>query len=421
MSGLRVLIVGASVAGPAAAYWLAKIGADITIIERFPKLRPGGQAIDIRSAGVSVMRKMPGMETLVRGKSTQEEGVCFVREDGSPYGIIRATGNPDQQSLISEYEIFRGDLSKILYDFTKDSANIKYIFGEQIASMQQNETEGHFITVEFANGTPTQTFDLVVACDGATSRTRAVGLNCNVRDHVYPTNCWAAYFSTKQDLINGSKIGQGYSAIGGRCMSIGSDPAGGSRVMFMNVYPGTDEDVTLPFRRASTSGDDALKHYISERYNDIGWMKDAVMQELAESDDLYASEIVQVKVPSLHKGRFVLLGDAGYAAGPTGGGTSLALAGAYMLAGKLRIHEGDVEAGLEGYEQQMRPIIKELQKIPPFVLSIMAPQTAWGIWLRNYIFAFIAWTGLAEIIPKYLGAAFASTDTFSLPEYDWAA
>lgn len=66
MSNLKVLVVGASIAGPTAAYWLAKAGADVTVIERFPKLRTSGQNIDIRSCGVTVMRKMPGMEEAVR-------------------------------------------------------------------------------------------------------------------------------------------------------------------------------------------------------------------------------------------------------------------------------------------------------------------------------------------------------------------
>ncbi len=131
-----VLVVGASIAGPMAAYWLAKSGARVTVIERFPRLRTNGQGIDIRTTGVTVMRKIPGMEDAVRAKTTQMEGMSFVRDDGRPYGIIRATGNPDQQSLVSEYEIFRGDLAQVLFDLSKDNENVQYVFGEQIASMQ---------------------------------------------------------------------------------------------------------------------------------------------------------------------------------------------------------------------------------------------------------------------------------------------
>ncbi|KAK6065365.1 oxidoreductase [Seiridium cupressi] len=420
MSGLRILVVGASIAGPTTAYWLAKAGAKVTVIERFPELRTGGQAVDIRTAGVSVMRKMPGMEAQVRAKSTQEDGVSFVRDDGRPYGVIRATGNADQQSLISEFEIFRGDLSKVLLDLTKDNKNIDYVFGEHITSIQQGNTNDSPVTVEFANKLPSAVYDLVVACDGATSRTRAMGLGCAVRDHIFPTELWVAYFSIKQDLLNGSKIGQGYSAVGGRSISLGSDPAGFSRVMLMGRNAKHGRDSTPPFRQALMQGDYALRKYLTQHYQGVGWKSDFLMREMMGSEDFYASEIVQVKIPRLYNGRFVLVGDAGYAAGPTGGGTSLALAGAYMLAGEIGKHDGDIAAGPGGYEQQMRPLIKKMQKIPPLVPSIPVPRTAWGIGFRNYAFTFIAWTGIAEFVQKYLGAAFASTKTFPLPDYKWS-
>jgi 2-polyprenyl-6-methoxyphenol hydroxylase-like FAD-dependent oxidoreductase len=141
---------------------------------------------------------------------------------------------------------------------------------------------------------------------------------------------------------------------------------------------------------------------------------------MMEARDFYANEIVQVKPPSLYKGRFVLVGDAGYA-GSTGSGTTLAIAGAYVLAGEVGRHKGNLAAGLRGYEEQMRPIIDDLQKIPPLVPTIFAPQTASGIWLRNNIFAFIAWTRIMEFAQKFFASAFASTDKYRLPEYKWVA
>ena len=116
-----------------------------------------------------------------------------------------------------------------------------------------------------------------------------------------------------------------------------------------------------------------------------------------------------------------MVGDAGYASGPTGTGTTLALAGAYILAGEIGKHDGDLAAGLKGYEQQMRPIINDLQKIPLFVPGVIAPQTALGIWLRNYIFGFIAWTNILEFTQKYFGSAFARTKKYRLPDYEWKA
>ena len=421
MSQLEVLVVGASIAGPMAAYWLAKAGAHVTVIERFPRLRTNGQGIDIRTTGVTVMRKIPGMEAAVRAKFTQLEGMRFVDDDGRPFGTIRATGNPDQQSLVSEYEIFRGDLAQILFDLSKDNKNVQYVFGEQITSMQQKEDDDGPIMVEFANGLPTSEYDLVVACDGATSRTRVMGFGGSVRDYVNPTNTWAAFFSIEQDLIKGSKLGHGYSAVGGRFIAISNDPAGGNRVLLMGVHPRDKHDVTLPFRKAMEQGEEALKRFIAQHYKGAGWKTEEAMAAMMGSRDFYANEMVQVKAPRLHRARFVLVGDAGYAPGPTGTGTTLAMTGAYVLAGEVSKHKGDVAAGLKGYEERMRPIIEDMQKIPPMVSSICAPQTAWGIWLRNYIFAFIAWTSILEYAQIFFGGSAAGTDKYGLPDYDWVA
>ena len=43
-----MLVTGASVAGPAAAYWLDRIGYDVTVLERSADPRRGGQNVDIR-------------------------------------------------------------------------------------------------------------------------------------------------------------------------------------------------------------------------------------------------------------------------------------------------------------------------------------------------------------------------------------
>ncbi|KAJ5627429.1 hypothetical protein N7528_004856 [Penicillium herquei] len=125
-------------------------------------------------------------------------------------------------------------------------------------------------------------------------------------------------------------------------------------------------------------------------------------------------------MPSLSKGRFVLVGDAGYAGGPTGNGTSLAMAGAYILAGEIAKCEGNVAVGLKAYEEQMRPLITDLTKIPPLVLTVIAPQTVWGVWLRNWIFAFICWSRILDLVQRFFGASFSNSEQYKLPEYEWA-
>jgi len=427
MPPLKVLIVGASIAGPTAAYWLAKTGADITIIERYPSLRTGGQNVDIRTVGVAVMRRMPRMEAAVRQNLYHLEGMMLVDEKSRPFATIKPTGNPDQQSLISEYEILRGDLGQILFDMTKDNQNIRYVFNEQVSSMQQ-KGDGP-VEVDFMNGLPSSQFDLVVACDGSTSRTRAMGFGCGVRDHIVPLHCWQAFYSMKRDLLAGSKTKQTWSTTGGRVMGIGPSALGASRITMMHVPPRNDRgDATLPFREAAKGGDETLKRYILQLYEGAGWRCKEIFQDLMQSDDFYATEMVQVKTPNLHKGRFVLVGDAGYSSGLTGTGTSLAMAGAYVLAGEIGRHPNDLAAGLRAYEERMKPIVDDLHKIPPGIPGIFAPQTAWGIWFRNNVFALVAgimaYSSVFSGVFAWVAALYASafgTDKHPLPDYKWVA
>jgi 2-polyprenyl-6-methoxyphenol hydroxylase-like FAD-dependent oxidoreductase len=48
MHRLNVLISGASIAGPALAYWLHRYGHTVTVVEKAAALRPGGQAVDFK-------------------------------------------------------------------------------------------------------------------------------------------------------------------------------------------------------------------------------------------------------------------------------------------------------------------------------------------------------------------------------------
>ncbi|KAJ5297587.1 hypothetical protein N7508_007836 [Penicillium antarcticum] len=347
MSNLRVLIVGASITGPTAAYWFAKMGAKITVIELFPQMRTSGQNINIRTTGVSVMRRMPGMKEAVRAKIVPMEGISIVRENGRPYGTMKATGNHDQQSLVSEYEILRGDLAHILFDLTKDHEAINYVFAEQIASMQQDEHRNGPVTIDFMNGTPSSQYVLVVACDG---------IGCGVRDYIHPARDTAPF-------------------VGGRTICIGPDATSGNRVTLIGMSPPSGHDSVLQFRKANKLGTEELKIFLARHYKGAGWKSDQVMQGMTEAEDFYASEMLLIKSANLYKGRFALVGDAGYATGPTGTATRLAMASAYMLAGEINKHRGNLAAELKGYEEQMRPLINGMQRIPPLVPMLIGTQT----------------------------------------------
>lgn len=96
---LKVLVIGSGIAGPCFAFWLNKLlpSSDITILERAPEPRLGGQAVDIRSAALPVVERM-GLLGAVKDKTTTEVGIDFVYADGKTKATFPASGDAEQQS-----------------------------------------------------------------------------------------------------------------------------------------------------------------------------------------------------------------------------------------------------------------------------------------------------------------------------------
>jgi 2-polyprenyl-6-methoxyphenol hydroxylase-like FAD-dependent oxidoreductase len=124
MSNLNILICGASIAGPACAFFLARTGARITIVERSPQLRHEGQNIDLRGEGQTVVERM-GLDKIIRQHTTTEKGVRFV--DSANNTLVQFDAGEEGSkgnTFTSDIEILRGDLANIFYDATKDHPNI---------------------------------------------------------------------------------------------------------------------------------------------------------------------------------------------------------------------------------------------------------------------------------------------------------
>ena len=113
-----VLIAGASIAGPALAYWLHEFGMSPLVVERAEQLRPGGQTVDVRGAGRTVAQRM-GLEDRIRAASTGEEGVAFVDERNRTRAAFPANASGGE-GFVAELEILRGELAQLLYESTRD-------------------------------------------------------------------------------------------------------------------------------------------------------------------------------------------------------------------------------------------------------------------------------------------------------------
>ncbi|KAK3616170.1 hypothetical protein LTR56_026139 [Elasticomyces elasticus] len=332
----------------------------------------------------------------------------MVVKANKPLVAIQPTGIPEEQFLISDFEIFRDDLATVLYDLTKDNPNVHYVFGEQVSAIRQEKDK---TIVDFTNGLlPQSRYDLVVAADGATSRTRALGFGCNVRDGIESYNAWAAYCTIDKDLLNGGNMGEFSVSTPGRRIMLGPDHVkGANRVILMGKNPRNMPERLVPYQEAAKKGDQAMKAYLKQYFEGHG--RSAILDAVAEADSLYATECVQVKFPRLYNGNFALVGDAGYSPGPIGTGTTLAITGAYVLAGATTTP----------------PIIKDMQKIPAGFPSLLTPETAFGLWLRDNCFGRFDCHGDSSIPPfaamcRWLAGVYCiawARDSYGIPDYEW--
>lgn len=83
-SNMRVLISGAGIAGPTLAWWLARSGHSVTVLEKMPSMRATGQNIDINGSAITVVKKM-GLLGEVRRWNTTEKGTQFIDPQGRPF------------------------------------------------------------------------------------------------------------------------------------------------------------------------------------------------------------------------------------------------------------------------------------------------------------------------------------------------
>jgi 2-polyprenyl-6-methoxyphenol hydroxylase-like FAD-dependent oxidoreductase len=417
MSNFNILISGSGIAGSVFAFWLLRAypNANITIVERDPSLRLTGASVDIRSSAVDIIKWM-GAEQEIRKQTTKEEGIQFIKSNGKPVATLRATGRSDIQSITSEFEIFRGVLAKIFID--PIMKRVRLIYDESVDHFEQRD-DG--VVVTFAKSKEVKVYDILVAADGFGSKIRGMMLNSTSQEQVYDEGVHVAYFTIKNDLLQGSRLAKWYNATGGRVIFLrpDPDPAGRTRGNLMNVTRSRDTETKERLNNALREGNESYMKLMEEMFCDVGWIAPEVLQGMRESDDFYCSLFGQIRSPKIHDGRVILLGDAGYAT--PGFGTSLAIIGGYVLAGELLSHSGNVELALERYEEIMLPFTKSSQGSGNNAMQLLNPQTQWGIRIRNMILGFVTWVKLDRLAMAIASAVGFTEKKAPLPDYQWPA
>lgn len=358
----HILISGAGVAGPALAWWLHHHGFQATVVERAPSLREGGYKVDIRGVAVDVVRRM-GLLERVHAASTDMRGAAFVNKRGKQIATLDADTFGFRHG--DDTEILRGDLARILHDATR--SHTEYVFGDWITGLDQGP-DG--VEVTFAHGEPRR-FDLVVGADGLHSGVRALAFGPE-EDYLRRFDAYIS-ISTVPNTFELDRWELLHSAAPGKMVNVYSTArAHDAKAAFWFTAP------PLPYDRRDVDGQ---KDLVADRFAGLGWEIPDLLSAMREADDFYFDPVCQVVMDRLSAGRVTLLGDAGYCPSPASGqGTSLALAGAYVLAGELASNYSEA---LPRYEALMRPFIEKNQALAKTALRGIIPQSRAFAWFNT--------------------------------------
>ena len=339
-----ILVSGASVAGTTVAYWLARHGYSVTVVERHPGLRPGGQAIDVRGPALTVLERM-SLRAAADQRRTRIRGSSVVDRDGNE--LSRDTESTPTGGLIAspDIELLRDDLVELLYEAT--SLDTEYLFDDGIAAL---EDDGSSVAVTFERAAARR-FDLVIGADGLHSRVRRLVFGPEER-FIERLGTHAAIFTVPNflDLDYWQTWHYGDSTMAG-VYSARDNTEARAMLGFMDTELRIDDrDVEAQFAE------------LERRMADDGWVRPRLLAYMRTAPDFYFDEMSQIKMDRWCNGRVVLVGDAGYCCSPLSGqGTSVALLGAYILAGELAAASDDYELGFANYHKEFQDYVKRNQ------------------------------------------------------------
>ncbi|MGA5451858.1 FAD-dependent monooxygenase [Streptomyces umbrinus] len=386
-----VLVSGASIAGPAVAFWLQRYGFTVTVVEKSTGLRGGGYPIDVRGTAVEVARRM-GILPQLQKAHIESRRLTFLNADGSEAAVVHP------QAVVGgveghDVEVPRGDLADVLYGAVTDE--VEFVFDDSIDALKEHE---HGVEVTFRSGVQ-RGFDLVLGADGLHSRTRELVFGPEQQFHRYLGYCFAIFTMP-------NTFGLSHEALiwntPGRAAALYAVKDSNELHAFLNfAQPEPPREV---FRAP-----EAQRDLVAATFADDEWEIPAMVAAMSHANDAFVDTVSQVRMPCWSNGRVALLGDAAYAPSfLTGQGSSLALVGAYMLARSLAAHRDHTEA-FAAYERDIRGFVEMNQAQVGEGDATLFPTTTEALERRNRRLR-----GLTSLPPK---AGRPAHTALTLPEH----
>jgi 2-polyprenyl-6-methoxyphenol hydroxylase-like FAD-dependent oxidoreductase len=246
---------------------------------------------------------------------------------------------------------------------------VEFLFNDSIATLDDH---GGAVDVTFRSGTR-RTFDLVIGADGLHSGVRALVMGPEEQYHRYIGYCFAGFtlpndFGLSREAVMWNTPGRAAALY-----AVGDSEDVHGFLNFARPTPPFDA-----FRDPN-----AQRDLVAAVFAGDGWEIPRMVAAMRTADDLFFDVVSQIRLPGWSRGRVALVGDAAHAPSfLTGQGSSLALVGAYMLAGELATRP-DHASAFAAYERATRPFVELNQAMVSEGDATLFPNTAQALERRN--------------------------------------
>lgn len=364
---MNVLIAGASMAGLTAAHWFARLGHQVTVVERAEGLRPGGAPIDVRGRALGTAERMGILARIEAEKVSIVEPMPVLDATGKPVASLdlRWFANETDQDV----EITRDRLNKILHSVVPPEVTFR--FNSSVTSIADGPGG---VDVGLSDGRQGR-YDLVVGADGlhSTVRKLAFGPEKNFVRHF-------GYYVALVDLPAHRDWQRAMLNVPGLTIAV-RDAGDGPQAMMLAASPEIDYDHRdLPAQRRM------IDQFLSRI---DAWQVPALRTAFADpaARGFYFDSVSQTHMPSWTQGHVAVIGDAGHCAALLSGmGTTLAMVAAETLATSWTESQGDMQATARLHHERLRPYVDQCQAFAHEGAPIMVPPTQEALDARNATF-----------------------------------
>jgi FAD-dependent urate hydroxylase len=367
-AGLRILVVGAGIAGLGAARALRQRGLATDVVERQPAWAHTGAGIYLPGNAARVLRAL-GLESAVaeRGSPITHQRFCDHRG--------RLLADIDVAALWDDVgpcvALHRADLHEVL------ASHGDPVSARMGRAMRRFSQQPDKVTVEFGDATADR-YDLVIGADGIYSTVRRLLFGAGA---VRPVGriAWRFVTACPSEVTT-------WTVLLGRDVAFLAVPIGRGQVY---CYCDAPTEGTPRLR-----GDDVIAK-LAELLTGFAAPVPAILDTLGPDGAVHVAPIEEVTLDSWSQGSVLLVGDAAHATSPNmAEGAAMALEDGLVLAECLAASGRDIARAVARFEARRRPRTQwvlaqthrrdRTRNLPPALRNLVLRRWGRNIFHANY-------------------------------------